>query len=98
MKRDEVISQLQIIKDKGNRALQLLDSKPLTAATKAEIQDLARWLKEELLSEYKRMSPAGVQKTMTMFELSIYSPTIEEAWTDTGINRLKVDALPVQNG
>jgi hypothetical protein len=40
------------------------------------------------------MSPEGVQKTMTMFELSIYSPTIEEAWTDTCISRLKVDAAP----
>jgi hypothetical protein len=28
-----------------------------------------------------------------MFELSVYSPTIEEAWKDSGISRLKVDAV-----
>jgi len=28
---------------------------------------------------------------MTIFELSAYSPTIEETWTTTGIRRLKVD-------
>lgn len=34
---------------------------------------------EELQREYSRMLPEPVQKTMTMFELSVYSPTIEEA-------------------
>jgi hypothetical protein len=28
---------------------------------------------------------------MTLFELTVYSPTIEEAWKQTGISRLKVD-------
>jgi hypothetical protein len=28
---------------------------------------------------------------MSIFELSIYSPTIEETWKDTGIRRLKLD-------
>jgi hypothetical protein len=31
-----------------------------------------------------------------MFELSVYSPTIEETWKDSGISRLKVDAVPDQ--
>jgi hypothetical protein len=33
---------------------------------------------------------------MTMFELSVYSLTIEETWKDSGISRLKVDAVPDQ--
>jgi len=28
---------------------------------------------------------------MSIFELSIYSPTIEETWKDIGIRRLKLD-------
>jgi hypothetical protein len=96
MTRDEILQRLQSIKDKGNKALRLLESKPLSAAAQAEIQGLARWLKEELQKEYIRMTPERVQKTMTMFELSIYSPTIEEAWKDSGISRLKIDGVPDQ--
>jgi hypothetical protein len=42
------------------------------------------------------MLPEGMQKTMTMFELIIYSPTIEKAWKDSGISRLKIDGIPDQ--
>ena len=28
---------------------------------------------------------------MSVFELSVYSPTIEETWKKSGISRLKVD-------
>jgi hypothetical protein len=31
------------------------------------------------------------QKAMSMFELSVYSPTIEETWKKSGISRLKTD-------
>lgn len=96
MTRDEILQRLQTIKDKGTRALRLLDSKPLSAAAQVEIQGLARGIKEELQSEYDRMLPERVQRTMTMFELSVYSPTIEETWKDSGISRLKVDSLPDQ--
>ena len=78
MTRDEILQRLQTIKDKGNRALRLLESKPLSSAAQAEIQSLARGIKEELQREYDRMLPERVQRTMTMFELSVYSPTIEE--------------------
>jgi hypothetical protein len=91
MTRDEILQRLQTIKDKGNRALRLLASKPLSSAAQAEIQSLARGIKEELQREYDRMLPERVQRTMTMFELSVYSPTIEETWKDSG--RLKVDNL-----
>src|ERR1700720_777811 len=96
MTRDEILQRLQTIKDKGSKALRLLESKPLPAAAQAEIQSLARWIKEELQREYNRMLSERVQRTMTMFELSVYSPTIEEAWKDSGISRLKVDGIPDQ--
>ena len=96
MTRDEILQRLQTIKDKGNMALRLLESKTLTATAQADIQSLTRWIKEELQREYIRMIPERVQKTMTIFELSIYSPTIEEAWKDSGISRLKVDGTPDQ--
>jgi hypothetical protein len=28
---------------------------------------------------------------MTIFEVSVYAPTVEEAWKDSGINRLGLD-------
>lgn len=96
MTREETLQRLQVIRDKGSRALRLLESKPLTDAALAEIQSLARWLKEELQTEYKRTLPEGVQKTMTMFELSVYSPTIEETWKHSGISRLRIDDVPDQ--
>jgi hypothetical protein len=55
MTRDEILQRLQTIKDKGSRALRLLESKPLSAAAQAEIQSLARGIKEELKREYDRM-------------------------------------------
>jgi hypothetical protein len=96
MTRDEILQRLQTIKDKGARALRLLESTPLSAEAQVEIQSLARGIKEELQREYDRMLPERVQRTMTMFELSVYSPTIEETWKDSGISRLKVDAIPDQ--
>jgi hypothetical protein len=60
-------------------------------ATQAEIRSLAEWIKEELHSEYSRMLPERAQKLMSVFELSVYSPTIEETWKKSGISRLKTD-------
>jgi hypothetical protein len=91
MTRTEILQRLQTIQDKGTQALKLLGSKPLSADTQAEIRSLARWIKEELHSEYNPMLPARAQKTMSMFELSVYSPTIEETWKKSGISRLKID-------
>src|ERR1700738_5356031 len=96
MTRDEILQRLQTIKDKGSRALRLLESKPLSAAAQAEIQSLARGIKEELKREYDRMLPERAQRRMTVFELSVYSPTIEKTWKDSSISRLKVDTLPDQ--
>src|SRR5258708_19397523 len=91
MTRTEILQRLQTIKDKGTRALKLLESKPLSVDTEAEIRSLAQWIKEELHNEYNRMLPERAQKTMSVFELSVYSPTIEETWNKSGISRLKID-------
>jgi hypothetical protein len=91
MTRAEILQRLQTIKDKGTQALKLLESTPLSADTEAEIRGLAQWIKEELHNEYNRMLPERTQKTMSVFELSVYSPTIEESWKKSGISRLKID-------
>ena len=93
MTRAEVLLRLQIIKEKGARALRLLEEKPLSFATEAEIRSLAQWLKDELHNEYHRMLPERAQKAMSLFERSIYSPTIEETWKKSGINHLKTDGV-----
>jgi hypothetical protein len=91
MTRTEILQRLQTIKDKGTKALKLLESKPLAVDTQAEIRSLARWIQEELRNEYNRMLPKRAQKTMSVFELSVYSPTIEETWKKSGISSLKID-------
>ena len=45
----------------------------------------------ELEVAYARTLPTRAQKSMRVSELSIYSPTIEETWKDSGIRRLKLD-------
>jgi hypothetical protein len=91
MTRTEILQRLQMIKDKGTQALRLLESKPLSIETQAEIRRLTLWIKEELHSEYNRMLPERAQKRMSVFELSVYSPTIEETWKKSGISRLRID-------
>jgi hypothetical protein len=91
MKRDELLQRLKAIRDKGSRALRLLDSKPLTASTISKIQALTSDLKEELEAEYQRTLLKLAQKSMLIFELSVYCPIIEEAWTRSGIRCRKTD-------
>jgi hypothetical protein len=96
MTRTEILQRLQTITDKGTQALKLLESKPLSVEAQAEIRNLAQWIKDELHNEYDRMSPERAQRTMSMFELTVYSPTIEETWKRSGISRLKIDGVPDQ--
>jgi hypothetical protein len=96
MTRQEILDRLQSIRDKGNEALRLLETNPLSPEAKTEIQSLTRSIKQELQAEYTRMLPERVQKTLTIFEKSLYSPTIEEAWKDTGIGRIKAEGTPDQ--
>jgi sugar-specific transcriptional regulator TrmB len=92
------LQRLQTIKDKATRALRLLESKPLSVATQGEIRNLAQWIKDELRNEHDRMLLVRTQKTMSMFELSIYSPTIEETWKKSGISRLNTDGALDRDG
>jgi hypothetical protein len=91
MKRDEALQRLQSIKSQGLQVLRLLEAEPRTAICEAEIRNLAALLKGELEAEYARTLPKRAQKSMSIFELSVYSPTIEETWKDTGIRRLKIE-------
>ena len=93
MTRTEILLRLQTIRDKGIQALKLLESKPLSIDTQNEIRQLAQWIKEELHNEYVRTLPERAQRNMSVFELSVYSPTIEETWKKSGINRLKIDGV-----
>jgi hypothetical protein len=91
MRRDEVLQKLRQIGNRGTELLHRLDGKPHSEADEAELRHLAKGLQDELRGEYDRMLPERVQKSMTVFEISVYSPTIDEAWKGTGISRLKVD-------
>jgi hypothetical protein len=93
MTRAEVLLRLQTIQTKGIRVLRLLESRPFSVSTEAEIRSLSRWIKEELQNEYQRMLPERAQKAMSLFERSIYSPTIDETWKKSGINHLKTDGV-----
>jgi hypothetical protein len=96
MMRVEVLQRLEKIRSKAKRALDLLQAQPVPKAAQDEIQSLVQWLKDELHSEYMRISIQRVQRTMTVFELSVYLPTIREALTDSGISQLKVDSIPAR--
>ena len=96
MKRDELLLRLQNIKERGNHALSILETIPQTPATEAEVRAIAEWLRSELQAEFLRTSPERIQKQMTIFEMSVYAPTIEEAWKQTGISRLKLEGSPTK--
>jgi hypothetical protein len=42
------------------------------------------------------MLPERTQRDMSVYELTVYCPTIEEAWKKSGISRLKTDGTPDQ--
>jgi hypothetical protein len=91
MTRDEVLQKLRQIGNHGTELLNRLERKPQTENDAAELRRLAQAMQDELRSEYERMLPERVQKSLTVFEISVYSPTIDEAWKETGMSRLKID-------
>jgi hypothetical protein len=91
MTRDEVTKKLRQIGNRGTELLHHLDRKPHSEEDEAELRRLAQVLQDELRVEYERMLPERVQKSLTVFEMSVYSLTIDEAWKGTGMSRLKVD-------
>jgi hypothetical protein len=91
MTREEVLHKLRGLSNRGTELLSRLDRRPVTPENEAELRLLAQAVQHELRGEYERMLPERVQKTLTLFEISVYSPTIDEAWKGTGMSRLKVD-------
>jgi len=91
MTHDEAIQRLQSIKNQGLQVLRLLEEEHRSATSDAEIRNRTAQLRGEIEAEYARTLPTRIQKSMSIFELSIYSPTIEETWKDTGIRRLKLE-------
>jgi len=96
MKQDELLQRLQTISDRGNQAISMLEITPRTTQAEAEARRITAWLKNELQREFLRTYPERAQKAMTIFELSVYAPTIEEAWKQSGISRLKVEGVPTK--
>jgi hypothetical protein len=66
---EEVTTRLLTMKSKADRVLTLLGQNRLPAADKEESERLARELKEELRSEFKRLSPGRTQNTFTRADL-----------------------------
>jgi hypothetical protein len=91
MKRNEVLQRLQTIANRGLHVLCLLEGEPRAATSEVEIRRLTAELRSELETEYTRTLRTRAQKAMSIFELSVYSPAIEEMWMDTGIRRLKTE-------
>ena len=91
MTRQEGIERLREVSNTSRRILHHLEGGPQPGSSQEEMRELAGRLKEQLQQEYDRVLPERNQKKMTLFELTVYSPTIEEVWTETGISRLKID-------
>jgi hypothetical protein len=87
----EGIQRLQTISKDAVRLLHHLEKQPCTSDQETELRQLAAALKKSLQEEYDRIIPERTQKKMTLFELTVYSPTIEEVWKETGISRLKIE-------
>lgn len=87
----EGIQRLKTISSDAVRLLHHLEKQPCTSAQDTELRQLVAALKKSLQEEYDRTIPERTQKNMTLFELTVYSPTIEEVWKETGISRLKIE-------
>jgi hypothetical protein len=94
MLRDQLLGRLQTIMSQGSLALRTLEVTPQTPGTVLTAKAAVQALKIQLEQEYARTSPERVQKSMTIFELSVYAPTIEEAWKGSGFSRLRLDGEP----
>ncbi len=96
MTRDSILQKLQSIRDRCTEALLLLETTPLSAESQSQVQAIVLELQRELWSEYDRIRSSRGQKTLSLFELSAYSPSVSEAWTRSGIEFLDASAEPDQ--
>ncbi len=91
MTRQEASQKLRLIGTQCVEILGLLEQLPPHPISEAAIRNRTTELKQEIESEYVRTQPERAQRSMTIFELSVYAPTIEEVWKESGIRRLKVE-------
>lgn len=91
MTKDEASRKLQQMGTLCSEILELMEPLPPDSVAELIVRSRTDALKQELEAEYLRTQPESVQRSMTIFELSVYAPTIEEAWKKSGIRRLKVD-------
>jgi len=91
MTKDQASHKLSAIRTQCSEILGLLEQLPPSSVSAAAIRNRTAQLRGELETEFLRTQPERVQKSMTIFELSIYAPTIEEAWKESGIRRLKIE-------
>ena len=94
MTREQLLQRLQIFQGRAAAALRLLESTSLTEESKEAVRRLAGDLRQELGDEYDRVISPRAQRSMTMFELSVYVLCIEDAWTKSKIKRLKLEKSP----
>lgn len=91
MTKEEALQKLRLFAGQGLEILQLLEQENQYSSSGDKIRTLTSRLKKELEAEYARTQPERAQRSMSIFELSVYSPTIEETWKETGIRRLKTE-------
>ncbi|MBN9614520.1 MAG: hypothetical protein BGO25_10545 [Acidobacteriales bacterium 59-55] len=91
MTKEEATQRLRLIGTQCSEILRLHEQLPVDPAADAVIRSHISDLKQELESEYIRTQPERAQRSMTIFELSVYAPTIEEVWKQSGIRRLRVE-------
>jgi hypothetical protein len=91
MTKEEASQRLRLIGTQCSEILRLLEHLPPDSISEAAIRGRTTGLKRELESEYVRTQTARAQRSMTIFELCVYSPTIEETWKESGIRRLKAE-------
>ena len=72
MTREEVLHKLREISNCGTELLRRLDRRPLDQENEAALRVLAQAVQDELRGEYERMLPERVQRTLTLFEISVY--------------------------
>lgn len=66
----------------------------LFGADRELAQQLLKWLKDEIKSDYKNMSKVTYENTMSDIEKEFYFPTIHEIFT---IIRVKTNSIPDTN-
>lgn len=94
MTQEQVIDRLLHLQNRAAAALKLLESAALSKGAEETVRQLIGDLRQELGDEYERVISNQIQRSMTMFELSVYVPSIEDAWTKSRIKRVKIDQTP----